>query len=166
MKRALVTLALAALLSTGCWPRKKKPAVVAPPPPQPAEQSRPAPPKETPAPAPPARPRAARPRSPAPAPAPAEAKPAAVPPPQLGPLIPSDRQKQLEAAYAVDLKQARAVLTAKGQAKLDPAGAEMVARIHAFIRQAEEFHNRDLAAAAEFAQRARVLAQDLDARSK
>jgi hypothetical protein len=68
----------------------------------------------------------------------------------------------LEADYTSDLNKARAVLAALGQTTLDSSRAEMAYRIRSFVRQAEDSHNRDLAAAAQLAHQARVLAQDLE----
>lgn len=81
-------------------------------------------------------------------------------------MIPAEQRKQMDAAYEADLRKARAVLAALDNARPDAQRAEMATRVRSFIRQAEEFHRRDLAAAAELAQRARVLAEDLERRSK
>lgn len=191
----VVMIAVALAFSSGCWPKKRRPVVVAPPAPPPAAQQSPTPepaPKETvpasPAPPPtptpatetpsaatPPKPRAPRPRGqpaappqPAPTEQPAATSPAAptAPVPQLGAMIPAAQRKQLDAAYEADLNKARAVLAAVGTANLDAPRTEMATRVRSFVRQAEEFRLRDLAAAAELAQRARVLAEDLERRSK
>lgn len=178
----LVVMAAALLFSSGCWPRKKK---VAPPPPAPAPQAQPAPreqpepspppgpapvpqaqPPETPPPARPAHPHATHPGTPRPQPAPPAAAPTPEPVPQLGEMIPAGQRRQLDASYGSDLRKARDVLATVGAAKLDATRAEMATRVRSFIRQAEEYHDRDLVAAAELARRARLLAEDLAARLK
>jgi hypothetical protein len=163
----IVTVAAAMFLMTGCWLKKKKPVAV-PPAPAPVTQPAPAaapkataPAVETPA---PPKPVVQRPKV-QPAPRPQAAAPA-TPVPQLGAMIPAAQRQQLDAIYALDLRKARAVLSAVGISGLDTQRSEMAARVRSFIKQAEEFHPLDLAAAAEMAQRARVLAEDLEKRSK
>ena len=79
-------------------------------------------------------------------------------------MIPADQRRQLDANYTADLRTARDVLARLGTAKLDGTRAEMATRVRSFIRQAEEYHARDLVAAAELARRARLLAEDLAGR--
>jgi hypothetical protein len=171
------------LLSGGCF-LSKKPAVVvpvaAPPTAAPAASApakpaaAPAPPQTTPAQqtpvatpaAPPAD--AAKPSpfgpatnvTPAPKPiAPAPVKP--VPAPALGAILTPDQRKQLDAAYQSDLRQANLVLSKLSGRTLTTEQTDSVSRARAWIRQAAQYHDRDLATAAELARRARVLTQDL-----
>ena len=167
---SVVIVAAAVVLSTGCWQKKKKPVV--PPAPVPATQPAPA---AAPKSAEPAATPAVPPKSPThkpkvqPAPRPQTTVPApttATPAPQLGAMVPAGQRQQLDAVYAADLKKARAVLSAIRTTPLDAQRSEIAGRVRSFIKQAEEFHALDLAAAAEMAQRARVLAEDLERRSK
>ena len=169
------------LFSSGCFLGGKKPAVVAPvtapvtPAPTPA--SAPAPQQR---PAPPPTPAAAAPAPPQPRPAPATepAKPSPFPPvsagtapkpapasptptPALGTLLTADQRKQLDTAYQSDLRQANAVLARLSGRTLTAEQASTASRARDFIRQAAQFHDRDLTTAAELARRARVLTQDL-----
>ncbi len=172
------------LVSGGCF-LGKKPAVVVPvataPPPaaQPASPApgtpaasvpaKPAPTPAAPAPAPAAAPaEGAKPSpfgagsnaTPAPKPlAPAPVKP--VPAPALGAILTADQRKQLEVAYQSDLKQANVVLGRLNGRTLTSEQTDSVSRARAWIRQAAQYHERDLATAAELARRARVLTQDL-----
>jgi len=161
---SLAIVAAAVVLSTGCWQKKKKPVV----PPAPAPVTQPAPaaaPKATKpeTPPPPSKPVVHKPKV-QPAPRPQTPAPTA-PMPQLGAMISPAQRQQLDAVYTVDLKKARAVLKAINNTPLDAQRSEMAGRVRSFIKQAEEFHALDLAAAAEMAQRARVLAEDLEKRS-
>ncbi|MEO8659333.1 MAG: hypothetical protein ABI693_12735 [Bryobacteraceae bacterium] len=164
---SIVVVAAAVVLSTGCWQKKKKPVVV-PPPPAPVTQPAPVPAPKATIPAvekpTPSKPTAQRPKV-QPASRPQVVAPAP-PVPQLGAMIPAAQRQQLDAIYALDLKKARTILSAVGSSTLDAQRSEMAGRVKAFIKQAEEFHPLDLAAAAEMAQRARVLAEDLEKRSK
>lgn len=156
MKRAAI---VCVLILTGCA-RSKPPVISAPAPvtvpapvtPQPAVPTPEAPAVEQPVPRPtPARPPVAQ--SPTPAPA-----------PKLGTLLTADQRRQLESAYQSDLKLANAVLAGVGNRTLTADQSGSVSRIRAFLAQAAASHDRDLAASAELARRARVLAQSLAAK--
>ena len=129
----------------------------------------PLPPEQKPATKPPAkRPRkAVQPVVPAPPAAPASA-PSIAPPapttvavPQLSVLLTPEQHSQYEADYARNLARAQDGLARSAEHSLSPAQRESVSRIRSFMHQAEELHGRDLATAAQLAQRAAVLAQDL-----
>jgi hypothetical protein len=167
------------LLSGGCF-LQKKPAiqvpVAAPPAPSPSPSSTP-PPTSAPAQAAPTQP---APASPVPsAPAAEPAKPSPFPPvgnapnpkpvtptpltpaPELGTILPPDQRRQLDAAYQSDLRQANAVLSKLSGRTLTPEQTDSVNRARTWIRQAAQYHDRDLTTAAELVRRAKVLTQDL-----
>ena len=83
-----------------------------------------------------------------------------IPAPSLGVILSADERKKLEDDYQTDLRQANEVLNSIRRA-LTPSQADSVNRARAFISQAAQYHDRDLATAAELARRARVLTQDL-----
>lgn len=87
--------------------------------------------------------------------------PAPAPAPALGTLLTADQRRQLDTAYQSDLRQANAVLGRLAGHTLTTEQAANVSRARDFIRQAAQFHDRDLSTAAELARRARVLTQDL-----
>lgn len=91
-------------------------------------------------------------------------KPATVTPapaPALGALLTADQRRRLDTAYQSDLRRANDVLDSLKARSLTPQQTDTVSRARAFIRQAAQFHDRDLTTAAELARRARVLMQDL-----
>lgn len=164
------------LPSGGCF-LSKQPTVQAPvaapapatPPPAPApEQQRvatpvPAAAASAPPPSSPASVPATQPAKPSPFPSvPGTApKPAPTPAPALGTLLTADQRKQLDTAYQSDMRQANAVLGRLAGRTLTTEQANTASRAREFIRQAGQFHDRDLTTAAELARRARVLTQDL-----
>lgn len=182
-----VTICVSLLLSAGCH---KKAAVVRPPlilptPPPTPVATIPAPvtgPETTPppvqspvainpaplppppaAPAPPPRARTPRP-APRVTPGPEDqpvVTPAPIPAPALGAILSAGERKKLDAEYQSDLRQANKVLNSVRGRALTPNQADTVSRVQAFISQAAQYHDRDLATAAELARRARVLTQDL-----
>ena len=81
--------------------------------------------------------------------------------PSLGVILSADQKKQLNASYQSDLRQANAALNRLNGRTLTPGQKDTVNRARDFIRQAAQYHDRDLATAAELARRARVLTQDL-----
>jgi two-component sensor histidine kinase len=83
------------------------------------------------------------------------------PPPALGAILTADQRKQLEAAYQSDLKRTNTTLNGLSGRTLTSQQTDTVNRARAFIRQAAQYHERDLTTAAEIARRARVLIQDL-----
>jgi membrane-bound ClpP family serine protease len=83
------------------------------------------------------------------------------PTPTLGTILTADQRRQLDAAYQADLRQANTVLTGLKGRNLSQDQNDTVSRAQAFVRQAAQFHDRDLATAAELARRARVLTQNL-----
>ena len=87
--------------------------------------------------------------------------PAPAPAPALGTLLTADQRKQLDTAYQSDLRQANAVIARLAGRTLTTEQSVTANRARDFIRQAAQFHDRDLATAAELARRARVLTQDL-----
>jgi hypothetical protein len=121
------------------------------------------PPAEAPPPAPkpnPFPPSANPPRNntpPAVRPAPSAPSPA----PALGAILTAEKRRQLDAEYVADLGQANQILGRLSGRSLSAEQRDSVSRAQAFIRQAAQFHDRDLATAAELARRARVLTQDL-----
>ena len=178
MPRALQVplLACVLLLSGGCFLQKKAvvrvpvaplpaaapapvatppvappPVAAAPTPHPPAPATQPAKPSPFPAVTPP------RPAAAAPRPAPI----APTPVPTLGAILTVDQRKQLDTAYQSDLRQANAVLASLSGHALSPDQADTVSRARAFIRQAGQFHDRDLTTAAQLAHNARVLTQNL-----
>jgi translation initiation factor IF-2 len=81
--------------------------------------------------------------------------------PSLGAIMTSDERRQLDAAYLTDLSQANVLLGRLNGKNLTAEQLDSVNRAKAWIRQAGQYHSRDLATAAELARRARVLTQDL-----
>ena len=151
------------------------PAATAPVRQVPAPVPAPPPPAEAlPSVAQPAQPIKPSPFPPAARPSPAAARPAPVqseapvptPMPSLGVILSADQKKQLDASYQSDLRQANAVLNGLNGGTLSPGQTDTVNRARAFIRQAAQYHDRDLATAAELARRAKVLTQDLAGGSK
>lgn len=181
MKRSsLAVVVIVALASGGCWFKKNKRPLPVPPPPapqaQPAQPSAPQPlpqkfpappvaepaPPEQPAPKPARKKPASKPPQPAPETAPpAVEAPAPQPAPQLGVLITPEQRKQYEANYAASLARAQHGLVLAAEYKLTPAQSETADRIRSFMKLAENVHDRDPATAAQLAQRARLLAEDL-----
>ena len=162
---------LLAFSSTGCFLQKKTVAPV-PAAPIPVATAPIAPPTVTPAPQPvsPA-PQPVETLKPSPFPAsipatnppkPAAATPRPVPvAPTLGAILSADQRKQLDTAYQADLAKANTVLNSLNGRALTPAQTDTVNRARASLKQAAEFHDRDLTTAAELARRARVLTQEL-----
>lgn len=178
---AQTALALLLMLSsTGCTWFGRKPKVAATPPqphpvvtappvttpePEPAQQPQvqPEPPQQVPTPAP-AQPQPApvppkpkpvvpTPKPPAPAPAPA--------PPSFGQILSPQQQTELRNSYQQNAQFARQVLgQVKGRA-LSREQAETANRIRSFLSQADEAQAKDPATAAQLAQRAQILARDL-----
>ncbi len=95
--------------------------------------------------------------------APAPVAPAAppTPAPSLGAILSTEDRRRLDSQYAADLGQADRILKALNGKSLNAEQKDSVSRAQAFIRQANQYHDRDLATAAELARRARVLTQDL-----
>lgn len=165
------------LTSSGCL-FQKKPTVKAPvpaapapvasvpttptpaptPTPTPVQQTPTTPPADTPKPSPFPPATTARPVTPAPV------KP--IPAPALGAILGADQRAKLEANYQSDLKQANQILTKVTGKGLTAQQLDSVSRARAFIRQAGQYHDRDLSTAAELARRARVLTDDLAASLK
>jgi hypothetical protein len=96
---------------------------------------------------------------------PAEDQPVApvtpIPAPSLGAILSADQRKKLDSDYQADVRQANKVLNSIRGRALGPSQMDSVNRARAFISQAAQYHDRDLATAAELARRARVLTQDL-----
>lgn len=178
---AQTALALLLMLSsTGCTWFGRKPKVAATPPqphpvvtappvttpepepaqppqvqPEPAQQvPTPAPAQPQPAPVPPKpKPVVQTPKPPAPAPAPA--------PPSFGQILSPQQQTELRNSYQQNAQFARQVLgQVKGRA-LSREQAETANRIRSFLSQADEAQAKDPATAAQLAQRAQILARDL-----
>ena len=76
-------------------------------------------------------------------------------------MLSADQRKQLDTAYQSDLRQANAVLAKIKGRTLSAAQNDTVSRAQTFMKQAAQFHDRDLTSAAEQARRARLLLQDL-----
>jgi hypothetical protein len=76
-------------------------------------------------------------------------------------MLSTEDRKRLDSQYAADLGQADRILRNLNGRALNAEQKDSVSRAQAFIRQANQYHDRDLATAAELARRARVLTQDL-----
>jgi hypothetical protein len=87
--------------------------------------------------------------------------PTPVPAPSLGAILSADQKKSLDADYRADLREANKVLNSIRGHALTGSQLDSVSRAREFISQAAQYHDRDLATAAELARRARVLTQDL-----
>jgi membrane-bound ClpP family serine protease len=87
--------------------------------------------------------------------------PPPIPAPSLGAILSAEERKKLDAEYQADLHQANEVLNSVRGRPLTPSQKDSVNRAQAFVSQAAQYHDRDLAMAAELARRARVLTQDL-----
>ncbi len=148
------------LLSAGCF-LQKKPAVTVPVAAPPAPSASPAPVPPSPGVPQKSVPPAGSAKSPRPAP-PAPIKPA----PALGAILTPEQRRQLDAAYQSDLREANLTLGKLSGRHLTSEQTDSVSRARAFIRQAAQYHDRDLTTAAELARRARVLTQDLAAALK
>jgi hypothetical protein len=180
-KPVTVQTALALLLmlsSTGCTWFGRKPKVAATPPqPHPVVT---APPVITPEPEPPPQVQPDQPQ-PVPTPPPAQPQPAPVPPkpkpvvqtpkpsapapapapPSFGQILSPEQQTELRNSYQQNAQFARQVLgQVKGRA-LSREQAEAANRIRSFLSQADEAQAKDPATAARLAQRAQILARDL-----
>lgn len=164
--RAAVMLILA-FVPSGCMFRKNPapapPINTAPPAaPPPAAAPTPAPPEPVvtppqPAPAPqPAKPvvRRQQPQAPAATPAPA--------PPQLGEILTSAQQAEMNRTIDLGVGRARATLARLRGRQLTNEQSETVARIRTFADQAEQARKTDLRSAVQLARRAEVLARDLE----
>ena len=71
------------------------------------------------------------------------------------------REESSTAAYQADLRQANAVLNSVRRTRAHSEPDRFRESRPRFYRQAAQYHDRDLATAAELARRARVLTQDL-----
>ncbi|HXE61960.1 MAG TPA: hypothetical protein VN519_00375 [Bryobacteraceae bacterium] len=95
------------------------------------------------------------------APNPVAPAPAPTPPPSLGAILSAEDRKRLDSEYISDLGQANRILRTLSGRALNAEQRDSFSRAQAFIRQANQYHDRDLVTAAELARRARVLTQDL-----
>ncbi|HVV47304.1 MAG TPA: hypothetical protein VHC72_18970 [Bryobacteraceae bacterium] len=122
-----------------------------------------APPAPKPNPFPPATnpPRNSRTRPEPAAPNPVTPAPMPAPAPSLGAILSAEDRRRLDAQYRDDLGQANRILGRLTGKALNAEQRDSVSRAQAFISQANQYHDRDLATAAELARRARVLTQDL-----
>jgi hypothetical protein len=84
-----------------------------------------------------------------------------IPVPSLGAILSAGERKRLDAEYQADVRQANKILNSIRGRALTPNQADSVDRARAFVTQAAQYHDRDLATAAELARRARILTQDL-----
>ena len=171
MKGRIAIVLILAFASPGCMVRKKPATPVAPrapiataPPatPQPSVNE-PAPattPTIAPQPPKPA-PRPQRSLPPAVAPAPL---PQPLPPPQLGEILTSAQQAEMNRVVDQSLTPARALLARLRGRQLTSEQSETVGRIRTFAEQAEQSRKSDLRSAVQLARRAEILARDLDAR--
>jgi len=189
LRGALMGLVLASSLSTqnACLFRKKKPT---PPPaqmptPKPAAPAKPepmppppkvdtqtplstvpAPPEQIDLPEPPPQP-PRRPRRPAPSATqtvPPETPPPQQPapePPKLVQLLTPAEQRRYQGELEKYLRNAEAIVATAGTRTLNSQQADLVVRIRAFAQQAREQREQDLMTARNLAQRADVLARDL-----
>jgi hypothetical protein len=122
------------------------------------------PPAPKPNPFPPANnpPRNSRTRPEPAAPNPVAPAPAPTPAPALGAILSAEDRRRLDSQYGADLGQANGILRRLSGKALTAEQRDSFSRAQAFIRQANQYHDRDLATAAELARRARVLTQDLE----
>jgi len=185
-----VLLAASIVPTSGCWFRKKKPSPPlvqipvpkpAPPPnqdpmpPPPTVEAQtpplstvPASPQEIDVPVPPPR-QAQRPKRPPPATAQPAAhdtpqsapQPPAPEPPKLVQLLTADEQRRYQGELEQYLRNAEAIIAQASTRSLDAQQSDMVIRIRAFTQQARDQKDTDLTTARNLAQRADVLAKDL-----
>jgi len=181
-------LAASLLPSGGCLFRKKKPAPPPthipvstpvpstkqepmPPPPKvdatgPPLATVPAPPQEIDVPEPPPQ-QPRRPRRPTTPPAqstaqePGPAQPPGPEPPKLVQLLTADEQRRYQAELDQFLRSAEAIVAQSSSRTLDAQQSDLVIRIRAFTQQARDQRDTDLMTARNLAQRADVLARDL-----
>jgi outer membrane biosynthesis protein TonB len=128
------------------------PVMPAPPPPLPSSTQNPAP-----APTPTAPP-AVPPRVPA---RPSNPPPAA-PAPQLGPVLTAAQQRQYNSAIDESLERAQTSLRSIGNRALTKQQQATLEETQNFIRQAQATRGKDLAGARRLAERAEVLAKNLE----
>lgn len=95
------------------------------------------------------------------APVPVAPAPPPTPAPSLGAILSTEDRRRLDSQYTADLGQADRILKTLNGRALNAEQKDSVSRAQAFMRQANQYHDRDLATAAELARRARVLTQDL-----
>lgn len=95
------------------------------------------------------------------APAPVAPAPPPTPAPSLGAILSTEDRRRLDSQYAADLGQADRILRTLSGRAMNAEQMDSVSRARAFIQQANQYHDRDLATAAELARRARVLTQDV-----
>ncbi|HEU5022643.1 MAG TPA: hypothetical protein VFT60_12160 [Bryobacteraceae bacterium] len=120
------------------------------------------PPAPKPTPFPPANPpRNSRTRPEPTPPAAVNPAPPSTPAPSLGAILSTEDRRRLDSQYRDDLGQANRILGTLSGKSLNAEQRDSVSRARAFILQANQYHDRDLATAAELARRARVLTQDL-----
>jgi len=184
VNRFLVSaVVVAALANCGCWPKTNKRPLPVPPLPAPAAQQAPAPAPEQPASQkPPDLPPVAVPppeepqlKPPAPkrrTPKPQQQAPAAAPDqapapaaneaaPQLGVMLTAQQRQEYEKSYSTGMARAQHALILAAEYRLTDVQSESVERIRSFMKLAENSHGRDLATAAQLAQRAGLLGDDL-----
>jgi hypothetical protein len=73
-------------------------------------------------------------------------------------MLTDEQKRQLDTAYQTDMRLARAAVDILGRHALNPEQKDASNRAQEFMKQAEKYYPRDLAAAAELARRAKVLA--------
>ena len=83
------------------------------------------------------------------------------PAPVLEEVIPGDESKRLRQSLAENETAARKALDSLKRRRLTREQNETANRVRAFLRQASEAESSDIAAAAELARRAALLAEDL-----
>ena len=167
--RAAIVLVFA-LAPSGCMFQKKPApaprapiATVPPAAPPPAIVNEPA--REVvPAPVQPPKPNPRPQRNPSPAITPTPVPPAQLPAPQLGEILSSAQQAELNRAVEQSLAPARALLARLRGRQLTNDQSETLGRIRTFADQAQQARKTDLRSAVQLARRAEVLARDLDAR--
>ncbi len=125
----------------------------------------PAPPQEIDVPEPPPQ-QPRRPRRPTTAPIqpaqePAPAQPQSPEPPKLVQLLTADEQRRYQAELDQSLRSAEAIVAQAATRTLDAQQSDLVVRIRAFTQQARDQRDTDLMTARNLAQRADVLARDL-----
>lgn len=187
MQRAIQLVAFVLLATVECACHRNRAVAPAPPPPTPAAPAltpaTPAPstttpeqpPEPTPTPVTPAPPQP--PPSSTQNPAPAPTAPPAVPPraparpsnpppaapaPQLGPVLTAAQQRQYNSAIDESLEHAQTSLRSIGNRTLTKQQQANLEETQNFIRQAQATRGTDLAGARRLAERAEVLARNLE----
>ena len=161
MRTHLATVAFAALVLTGCFPFRKKPAAVVPSAPTPVPAAPATTPTNVPEVPPPPAPKPT-PTTPKPRPViPVAPAPAPSAPPAFVEILTPGQQARLIAAYEQSIKSARAAINQILTHRLTPEQSDSVNRLRSFLAQADLAKASDPSTAAQLAHRADLLANTL-----